>query len=121
MDPDLAAVEHRNTKDVAVLRRSGTNDLGKEGYADAHDLARLATVECGALGRLLGTKLIVAHGFLRLLHGRLIGAGILFPAERGFVRKLFALDKVLQSELDRIHTEFLRQDIHAALDGVGSF
>src|SRR6516162_6058850 len=121
MDPDLAAVEHRNTKDVAVLRWPGANDLGEEGYADAHDLARLAALECGALGGLLGTKLVVAHGLHRLLHGRVIVAGIVFPAERGFVRKLLALDKVLQSELDRIHTEFLRQDIHAALNGVGGF
>ena len=85
----------------------------------AHDLARLAALEGLALGGLLGAQLLVADGLHRLVHGGVIVAGVVFPAERRLVGKLLAPDEVLQAQLGRIHAELLRQDVHAALDGVG--
>ncbi len=53
VQPDLAAVEHGDAEDVAVLRRAGTDDLGEERDAEPHDLARLAAPERLALFGLL--------------------------------------------------------------------
>ena len=121
MHADLAAVEHGEPEDVAVLRWARAHDLGEEAHADPHDLARLAALEGLALGGLLGAQLRVADGVHRLLHGGVIVAGVVLPAERRLVGKLLAPDEVLQAQLGRVHAELLRQNIHAALDGVGGF
>jgi hypothetical protein len=42
MDADLAAVEHAEAEDVAVLDRSGADDFGEMRQSDAEKLARLA-------------------------------------------------------------------------------
>ena len=46
MDADLGGVEHGDAEDVAIARRTGADDLGEEGDADAHQFARLAALEC---------------------------------------------------------------------------
>ena len=119
MDADLADVEHGDAEDVAVARRPGADDLGEEGDADAHQLARLAALEGLLLGLLLGAQLLVADRVHRLVHGGVIVAGIVFPAERRRVGKLLAPDEVLHPELGRVHAELLRHDVHGALDAVG--
>ena len=119
MDADLGGVEHRDAEDVAVARRPGADDLGEEGDADAHQLARLAAPEGLLLGLLLGAQLLVADGVHRLAQGGVIVAGIVFPAERRGVGELLAPDQVLHPELGRVHAELLRHDVHGALDAVG--
>ena len=42
MDPDLGAVEHLDTENVEMLRRSGADDFDECGQADAHQLAARA-------------------------------------------------------------------------------
>ena len=119
MDADLARVEHGDAEDVAIARRAGADDLGEEGDADAHQLARLAAPEGLLLGLLLGAQRLVVDRVHRLLQGGVIVAGIVFPAERRRVGKLLAPDQVLHAELGRIHAELLRHDVHGALDAVG--
>ena len=91
----------------------------KKGDADAHDLARLAALERLLLGLLLLAQLAIAGGVERLLHRRVIVARIVFPAERGLIGELLALDEVLHAEVDRVHAELLRHDVHRALDRIG--
>ncbi len=98
---------------------AGADDLGEEGNADAHDLAGLAALEGGALFRLLLAQSGVVDRLHRLLHGGVIVAGIIFPAERRVIGELLGPDEVLQPQFGRIHAELLRQDIHAALDAIG--
>jgi hypothetical protein len=45
MHADLGRIEHGDAEDVAILRWPRADDLGEEGDADAHDLARLAALE----------------------------------------------------------------------------
>ena len=113
---NMAKPEH-----IAVLGGPGADDFGKEAEADAHDLARLAALERLALGRLLGAQRLVVDGVQRLVHGGVIVARIVLPTQRRLIGKLLALDEVLQPQLGRVHAELLRQNIHAALDGVGGF
>ena len=119
MDADLAGIEHRDAENVAVLRRARADDLGEEGDADAHQFARLAALERLLLRLLLLAQLAVVGGVERLLHGGVIVAGIVFPAERRLVGELLALDEVLHAEVDRIDAELLRHDVHRALDRIG--
>src|SRR5262249_22637907 len=39
VDADLRRIEHFDSDDVEVLRRTGADDLGEAGNADAHELA----------------------------------------------------------------------------------
>ena len=119
MDADLGRIEHGDAEDVAVPRRAGADDLGEEGDADAHQLARLAALEGLLLRLLLGAERLVADRVHRLLHGGVIVAGIVFPAERRGVGELLALDQVLHPELGRVHAELLGQDVHRPLDAIG--
>ena len=73
-----------------VARRAGADDLGEEGDADPHQLARLAALEGLLLRLLLGAKLLVADRVHRLLEGGLVVAGIVLPAERRRVGELLA-------------------------------
>ena len=66
MDADLGGVEHGDAEDVAVARRPGADDLGEEGDADAHQLARLAAPEGLLLRLLLGAQLLVVDRLHRL-------------------------------------------------------
>ena len=100
---------------------TGADNLGEEGDADAHQFAGLAALERFALGLLLLAQFLVVDRFHRLAHGGLIVAGIVLPAERGGVGKLLAPDQVLDAELGRIHAEFLRHDVHGALDAISRF
>ena len=97
----------------------GADDLGEERDADAHDVAGLAALERRALRRLLLAQLGVFRALHRLLHGGVIVAGIVFPAQRRVIRELLRLDEVLQPQLRRIHAELLRQDVHPSLDAIG--
>ena len=119
MDADLRRVEHGDAQDVAVARRTGADDLGEEDHADAHEVAGLAALEGLLLRLLLLAQLAVADGVHRLLHGGVIVAGVVFPAERRLIGELLAADEVLHAQLGRIHAELLRQDVHGALDAVG--
>ena len=112
-----ARIEHGDAENVAGARRTGADDLGEEGDADAHQLARLAALEGFALCFLLLAQLLVADRLHRLAHGGLIVAGIVLPAERRRVGELLAPDQVLHAEFGRIHAELLRHDVHGALDG----
>src|SRR6185312_1574422 len=112
---DLAGVEHRDAEDVAILRWSRADDLGEKGDTEPHDLAGLATLERGALLGLLLPQARVIRALHHLAHGGVVVAGVVFPAERGVIRELLRLDKVLQPELRRIHPELLREDVHRAL------
>ena len=56
MDADLGRIEHGDAEDVAGPRRPGADDLGEEGDADAHQLARLAALERLLLRLLLGAQ-----------------------------------------------------------------
>ena len=60
MNADLGGVEHRDAEDVAVARRPGTDDLGEERNADAHQLPGFAASERLLLGLLLGPQLCVS-------------------------------------------------------------
>ena len=121
MDADLGGVEHGDAENVAGARRTGADDLGEEGDADAHQLARLAALERLALGFLLFAQLLVVDRLHRLVHGGLIVAGIVLPAERRGVGELLAADQILHAEFGRIHAELLRHDVHGALDAIGRF
>ena len=55
-----AEVEHGDAEDVAGARRAGADDLGEEGDADAHQLARLAALEGFLLRLLLRAQRLVA-------------------------------------------------------------
>ena len=121
MNADLGGIEHRDAENVAVLRRPGADDLGEERDADAHHFARLAAPESLLLGLLLLAQLAVFGRRQRLFHRGVIVAGIVFPAQRGLIGKLFALDEILHPEVDRVDAELLRHDVHRALDRVGDF
>src|SRR5262249_53193380 len=82
MDADLGGIEHGDAEDVAGARRPGADDLGEEGDADAHQLARLAALERGLPRLLLLAQLPVADRVHRLPQGRVVVAGIVLPAER---------------------------------------
>src|SRR5262245_25425458 len=69
-----------------------------------------------SLGRLLGAQLLVADGLQRLVHGGVVVAGVVFPAERRLIGKLLAPDEVLEPQLGRVHAQLLGQDVHAAFD-----
>src|SRR6202011_4959708 len=71
---DLAGIEHRDPQDVAILRRAGADDLGEEGYAEAHDLAGLAALERCALRRLLLAQAGIVDRLHHLAHGGVIVA-----------------------------------------------
>ena len=121
VDADLRGIEHGDAEDVAIARRAGADDLGEEGDADAHHLARLAALERLLLRLLLRAQLLVVDRLHRLGQGGLIVAGVVFPAHRGRIGKLLAPDQVLHAELGRIHPELLRHDVHGTLDGVRGF
>ena len=121
MDADFRGVEHGDAENVAGARRAGADDLGEEGDADAHQLARLAALERLALCFLLFAQLLVADRLHRLVHGGVIVAGIVLPAERRRVGELLAADQVLHAEFGRVHAELLRHDVHGALDAIGRF
>src|SRR5262249_52567013 len=117
--PDLAAVKHGQAQHIAVLRRTRPDDLGKEAQADPHDLTGLAALERRPLGGLLRAQPLIADGLQGLVHGGVIVARVVLPAERRTIRKLLALDEVLQAQLGRVHAELLRQNVHATLYSVG--
>src|SRR5262249_17918901 len=119
MHADLAGVEHRNAEDVAVLRRPRPDDFREEGDAEAHDLAGLAALERRALVRLLLAERGVTRRLHHLLHGGVVVAGIVLPAERRVIRELLSPDEILQPQLRRIHAELLREDVHRPFDAVG--
>ena len=119
VDADLGGIEHGDAEDIACAGRTGTADLGEEGDADAHELAGLAAFEGLALGLLLVTELGVVYRFHRLLERGLIVAGIVLPAERRRVWKLFAADQVLHAKFGRIDAELLSHHVHGALDTIG--
>ena len=121
MDADFGGVEHGDAKDVAGPRGSGADDLGEEDDADAHQLAGFAALEGFALGFLLGAQLLVVDRLHRLVHGGVIVAGIVLPAEGGRVGELLTPDQVLDAELGGVHAEFLRHDVHGTLDGISGF
>ncbi len=121
MDADFRGIEHGDAENVAGARRAGADDLGEEGDADAHHFAGLAALERLALCLLLGAQLFVVDRLHRLVHGGVIVAGIVLPAERRGVRELLAPDQVLDAKLRRIHAELLRHDVHGALDAVSGF
>ena len=68
---------------------------------------------------LLLAQLAVSGRFERLLHRRVIVAGIVFPPQGRLIGELLALDEVLHAEVDRIEPQLLRHDVHRALDRVG--
>src|SRR5207302_3231158 len=115
---NFARVEHRNPQDVAILRRTGTDDFGEERYAEPHDLAGLATLECRAQASLLLAQTGIVDRLHHLAHGGVIVAGIVLPAQGRVIRELLRLDEILQPQFGRIHAELLRQNIHRALDAV---
>ena len=45
VNANFATVEHAKTKNIAVLDRASADNLGKEAQADAHQAARLASLE----------------------------------------------------------------------------
>ena len=108
-----------NAEDVAILGGAGADDFGEEGDTDPHDLAGLAGLEIGALGGLFGTKPRVADFLHALFHGRVVVAGIIFPAQRRLIGKLFALDEVPQTEFGGVQFELLGEDVHGAFDAIG--
>ena len=69
--------------------------------------------------RLLLAQLGVVDRLHHLLHGGVVVAGIVFPAERRVIGELLRPDEVLQPQFRRIHAELLRQDVHRPLDAVG--
>ena len=103
MQADFAGIEHRNAQDVAILRRSGADDLGEERHAEAHDLAGLAALEGRTLRRLLLAQAGIVDRLHHLAHGGVVVAGIVFPPERRVIRKLHRLDEILQPQFGRIH------------------
>ena len=119
VDADLARVEHAEAEDVAVLHRAGADDLGEEGDADAEELAGLAAPEGGEAVGLLGAQRLVVDGGQRLLHGGVVVAAVVLPAERRVVGELLLADEVLHPELGRVHAELGRQHVDHALDEVG--
>ena len=86
MNADFRGIEHGDAENVAGARRAGADDLGEEGDADAHQLAGLAALEGFALCLLLVAQLLVVDRLHRLVHGGLIVAGIVLPAERATCR-----------------------------------
>ena len=101
MDPDFTAVEHAETKDIAVLDRARTDDFGEVAEADAKKRACLATLESLDALRLFLAKVVVTDSLQGLVPTGMIVAGIIFPAESRLVRELVLLDEVLGPELPR--------------------
>src|SRR5580704_7899365 len=118
MDADLGGIEHGDAEDVAGARRAGADDLGEEGDADAHELAGLAALEGFAFGFLFRAQLFVIDRLYRLVHGGVIVAGIVLPAECRRIRELLAPDQIFDTKLRRVHAELLRHDVHGALDAI---
>ena len=112
MYADLGAVEHAHAEDVTALGRAGTDDLGKGGDADAHELA------AGAFLLLLLAQSLVIHRLEHLVQGGLIVAAVIFPAKRGCVGELLLLDEVALANLGLVDAEFLGQHIDHAFDQV---
>src|SRR6185312_5607767 len=115
VDADLRRVEHGDAQDIAVPRGTGADDLREEDDADAHQLAGLAALEGLLLRLLFLAQLVITDGVHRPLHGGVIVAGVVFPAERRLVGELLAPDEILDAQFRRIHAELLRQDVHGAL------
>ena len=70
---------------------------------------------------MLGAQLLVVDRLHRLVHGGVIVAGIVLPAEGGRVGELLTPDQVLDAELGGVHAEFLRHDVHGAFDAISGF
>ena len=63
-------------------QRARADDLSEERHPNAHELAGLAALERLLFRLLLFSQLAIIGGVQRLLHGGVIVAGIVFPAER---------------------------------------
>jgi hypothetical protein len=105
MDADLGRIEHANTKDIAMTGGPGADDLGEEGHANAHQFACLAALEGLLLCLLFGPQGWIIHSIHHLLHGGMIVAAVIFPAERRVIWELLGFDEVLHPQLDGIHAE----------------
>ena len=121
MYTNFRGIEHGNAQDVAIARGTGTDNFGEERHAQPHDLTRLATPEGFALLHLLLAERHVVGALHHLAHRGVVITGIVLPPERGVIRELLAPDEILQAQLCGVHTELLRQDVHATLDGIRGF
>src|SRR5262249_21336256 len=116
--PNFAGVEHTEAEDIAILDRSGANDLGKEADPDAHQLAGLAPGEGFAVAALLVAQIRVADRVQRLVERGQVVAAVVFPAKRRLVRELLFADQVAAPHFGWVHAELARQNIDHALNKI---
>jgi hypothetical protein len=112
VDAQFAAVGHAEAEDVHVLARSGADGLGEERDPDAHQFAAFAL-----LGLLLAEFVVPGHRH-GLSHRRFVVARVVDPSGLRLVRELLGLDEVLQTQLGRIHVEFVGEHVDHPLDEV---
>src|SRR5208283_1284477 len=101
--PDLARIEHTEAEDVAILDRTGTDDLGEEADADTHQFAGFAAGEGFAIAPLLVAQTCVVDRGEGLVECSHIVAAVVFPAERRPVRELLLLDQIAAPDFGRVH------------------
>jgi hypothetical protein len=74
--PDLAGIEHAEAENVAILDWAGTDDLGNEADADAHQLARFAPPDGIAIAPLLVAQRRVTDRVQGLVKRRQVVAAV---------------------------------------------
>ena len=120
VDANLAAVEHAEPENIAVLDRTGPDDLGEVAEANAEKRTGLAALEgFDTLGLLLA-EILVTDCFQGLFPTGVVITGIIFPAESRLIRELVLLDEVLGAEFRRIHAELDGENLDHPLDEIGS-
>jgi hypothetical protein len=116
--PNFTGIEHAEPENVAILDRSGADDLGKEADPDAHQLAGLATGEGFAVAALLVAQSRVADRVQRLVERGQVVTAVVFPAERRLIGELLFADQIAAAHFRWVHPELARQNIDHPLDEV---
>ena len=120
VDANLAAVEHAEAENIAVLDRAGTDNLGEVAEADAQKRTGLAALEGFDTFGLFLAKVLITDSVQGLFPTGVVIAGVIFPAERRLIRELVLLDEILDAEFCCIHAELDGENLDHPLDEIGS-
>ncbi len=115
MYSNLARVEHLQTKNIEVFRRTCADNLRETADSDSHQLAALSFLRL-FLAQLGVTDLL--HGFAE---SALVVAAVVLPTKDRLVGKPVGSDEVLQAEIRRVHFQLVSHDVDHALNRMCCF